>query len=104
MGIDVAWVDERHELKQVVSDTYGIVEKLATDRWYNVNSYVCLRFVVPWSDAVFNQSQNVELLHELRLELGEAKDSKVRDHLQKLIRLVEVAGGKVHTYVKFIGD
>jgi hypothetical protein len=104
MGIDVAWVDERHEQKQFVSDSRQVLTRLATSRWPKLTSSVCLRFVVPWGDAVFNQAQNSDLLNELSSEFREAQDTQVRDHLQKVIRLVELAGSETHTYIKFIGD
>lgn len=104
MGIDVAWVDERHEQKQFVSDSRQVLTRLATSRWPKLTSSVCLRFVVPWGDAVFNQAQNSDLLNELSAEVREARDPEVRDQLEKIIRLVELARNETHTYIKFIGD
>jgi hypothetical protein len=104
MGIDVAWVDERHEMKQIVGDPQYIISELASKRWSKLSGSVCLRFVVPWGDAVFNQAQNLDLLNELSKEMSAANDPKVRAQLQKIIALVELATTKVHTYIKFIGD
>jgi hypothetical protein len=104
MGIEVAWVDERHEVKQIVGDSHQVVSRLATTRWPKLTNSVCLRFVVPWGDAVFNQAQNRDLLDELSAEARETSDPKIRAHLQKVIHLVELASNKVHTYIKFIGD
>ena len=104
MGIDVAWVDERHELKQKVYDPRQLLTRLATSRWAKLSSSVCLRFVLPWSDAVFNQAQIPELLDELRNEASESRDSEVRAHLEKVTRLAEHAVDQTHTYIKFIGD
>jgi hypothetical protein len=59
---------------------------------------------VPWGDAVFNQAQNADLLNELSAEVRETGDPEVRDHLQKVIRLVELARTETHSYIKFIGD
>jgi hypothetical protein len=104
VGIDVAWVDERHEQKQFVADTGQWITRLATSRWPKLSSSVCLRFVEPWADAVFNQSQIPELANELRSEVEAASDSGTRAHLEKVVRLVEKAVGETHTYIKFIGD
>jgi hypothetical protein len=104
MGIDVAWVDERHESKQFVSDSRQILTRLATSRWPKLTSSVCLRFIVPWGDTVFNQAQNSDLLNELSAEVRETRDPEVRDQLQKVIRLVELARNETHTFIKFIGD
>jgi hypothetical protein len=104
MGIEVAWVDERHEVKQIVGDSQQIVSRLAQTRWPKLAGSVCLRFVVPWGDAVFNQAQNRDLLDELNAEIRETSDARVRTHLQMVFRLVELASNEVHTYIKFIGD
>jgi hypothetical protein len=104
MGINVAWVDERHEPMQEVYDPRQLFTRLATSRWPQLSSSVCLRFVSPWSDAVFNQAQIPVLLDELRNEVAESRDAEVRAHLEKVIRLVERAIDQTHTYVKFIGD
>jgi len=103
MGIDVAWVNEGHEVKQIVGDPLQIITRLAINRWSKLNNSVCLRFVMPWDDAVFNAAQNRDLQSELNVEIGEASDPKVRAHLRKVLTLVELAD-KTHTYIKFIGD
>jgi len=104
MGIDVAWVNERHEVIQIVGDPSQIVTGLAIARWLSMSNSVCLQFVVPWGDAVFNQAQNPHLLNELNAELSETSAPKIRAHLSKLIKLVDLASEKTHTYIKFIGD
>jgi hypothetical protein len=104
VGIDVAWVDERHEQKQCVADTGQWVTRLATSRWPKLSSSVCLRFVVPWGDAVFNQAQSPDLVRELQGEIEVAMDAGIRTHLEKVVRLVEKAAGETHSYIKFIGD
>lgn len=104
MGIDVAWVNEQHEPKQEVFDPRQLLTRLATSRWPKLSTSVCLRFVLPWSDAVFNQAQVSELLDELRSEVAECKDAEIRAHLEKIVRLVERAVDQTHTYIKFIGD
>ena len=104
MGIDVAWVDERHEQKQYVADTGQWITRLATSRWPKLSTSVCLRFVVPWGDAVFNQAQSADLVRELQSEIEEAADAGTRSHLEKVLRLVEKAAGETHSYIKFIGD
>lgn len=68
MGIDVAWVDEDHKEKQLVSDPQQVLTRLANSRWPGLASSVCLRFVDPWGDAVFNQAQNKVLLTDLSTE------------------------------------
>ena len=104
MGIEVAWVNERQEPKQQIFDSHNVLTTLAISRWSKLNESVCLRFIDPWSDAIFNQGQITELLDELRSEATALTDQKMLAHLTKVIRLVEQAVGKTHTYIKFIGD
>jgi len=104
VGVDVAWVNERHEQQQFVADTGQWITRLATSRWPKLTSSVCLRFVVPWGDAVFNQAQSSDLLGELLSEIEAASDAGTRAHLEKVARLVEKAAGQTHAYIKFIGD
>ncbi|GAB3357519.1 hypothetical protein [Lysobacter tyrosinilyticus] len=104
MGIDVAWVDENHQPIQEVFDPSFLISRLATSRWPSLSSSVCLRFVDPCGDAVFNQAQIPELIRELNEEMSRPMDPQVRTQLEKVVRLIERSPGKVHTYIKFIGD
>jgi hypothetical protein len=104
VGVDVSWVDERHEQKQFVADTGQWISRLALSRWPRLSNSVCLRFVDPFGDAVFNQAQVPALMDELRNEVQATVDSGTRAHLEKVIRLVEKSAGETHTYIKFIGD
>jgi hypothetical protein len=104
MGVDVAWVNERHESKQEVFDSHQVISKLAMTRWPKLSGSVCLRFIDVAGDTAFNQAQIPILLEELRNEVSEQSDSKFREHLEKVVRLVERSTDKVHTYIKFIGD
>ena len=65
---------------------------------------VCLRFIDPFSNTVFNQAQ----LPYLKAELSAVSDSTLTigaiKHREKLLRLIEHASGKAHTYLKFYGD
>lgn len=104
MGIDTAWVNEKHEPKQEVFDPKQELTRLANTRWPELSSSVCLRFIDAYGDCTFNQSQIPELLHELRDEISVCNDMETRMHLEKVARLVERAVGATHTYIKFIGD
>jgi hypothetical protein len=104
MGIDVAWVNEKHEPKQEVFDPRMCLTKLATSAWPGLSQSTCLRFIDPWGDTVFNQAQIPLLLQELREAEHSEIESEVRAHLGKVIRLVERAEDQTHTYIKFIGD
>ena len=66
-------------------------------------TFVCLRFVDPYGDTVFNRLQIPFLLKDIeRLKTAvKEEDLVVLDGLQ---RCAEVCLGKIHTYLRFIGD
>jgi len=104
MGINTAWVNERQEAKQEVFDLDMVLSNLATSRWFNLTHTVCLRFIEPWGDTVFNQSQIPVLLSELQTEIASQDNPRIRHQLESVTRLVEMAVNQTHTYIKFIGD
>jgi hypothetical protein len=62
----------------------------------------CLRFIDPYGDTTFNQSQLRVLIEELRnLRVTESEAIEV---LESLLRFLQSALNQVHVYVKFIGD
>lgn len=103
MGINVAWVNERHEVKQEVFDSRQCLSGLANSAWLRSDT-VCLRFIDTYGDTLFNQAQIPVLLDELRNAELQQMDADIKSHLGKVSRLVERAVGKTHTYIKFIGD
>jgi hypothetical protein len=66
-------------------------------------SAVCLRFVDPYGDAVFNRHQVPVLVQELE-ELARRVDGDDRQALQSLLAFLTAPRDWVHTYVRFIGD
>jgi hypothetical protein len=104
MGIDVAMVNESREPEQQVFDSRGFLGTLAMNLWAGMSSSVCLRFVDPWGDTVFNQAQIPVLLTELKQCQQNQTDQEIKDHLEKVIRLVSQAEGRSHTYIEFSGD
>ena len=63
----------------------------------------CLRFVLPWADATFNQSQIKELAAELQDIINSGVESARLEEAKALLKFISNAKG-AHTYVKFIGD
>jgi len=103
MGIDVAWITERHEPIQEVFDPRGYLTALAISTWPSLTS-TCVRFIDPWGNTVFNRTQIPVLLSELRSVTQDTSDKETRAHLEKVVRLIERAVDRTHTYIKFIGD
>ena len=104
MGVEVAWMTERHEQKQVVGDSYSTISRLASSRWPKLTDTVCLRFVDVCGNAAFNQAQLSVLIAELQAEVARQEAAKDREHIEKVIRLVQGAAGSTHTYIAFLGD
>lgn len=71
---------------------------------YSDSSSYCLRFVDRFGDVIFNQLQIPFLISELRRQLEKIEDRATRNHGEAVLRLVESVEGKVHVYVRFIGD
>jgi len=102
MGI-VAYIEtESGELIEELPDTYSLVDELIPD--LEDKTSVCLRFIDPYGDTTFNQNQIPVLINELTAALELTKSHKAKEHGKKLLSLIERANGKVHTYLKFIGD
>ncbi len=104
MGIDVARVNEQHKREQVVFDPKQHVLWLATHEWPNLQQTFCLRFIGPYGDTVFNQSQIPVLLAELTWSAEAQSNAEVKAHLATVCQLVASAQDQLHTYIKFIGD
>lgn len=104
MGVEVAWISEGREQEQLVEDSYSTISRLATSRWPWLVETTCLRFIDAYGDTVFNQAQLPVLNAEIKTELNFQNSQKDREHLERIIKLIEVAIGKVHTYIIFLGD
>jgi hypothetical protein len=63
-----------------------------------------LQFIDEYGDTTFNQSQLPLLIQELEAVLPKSKDSSARQRLESLIDFIRKAEGKIHTYIKFVGD
>lgn len=104
MGIDVAIVDENHEHGQQIDDPHQYLTQLAMDSWLKLEESICLRFIDPWGDTVFNQAQIPVLLAELEQAHAQETNPDIKAHLDRVFHLVSLAKGQVHTYIKFLGD
>ena len=99
MSIDVEIQDERgHTLSRYDGPALGLpfVRLAPADS-------ACMRFIVPWGDATFNEAQIEVLKEELQVAAKRTQDSRRLLELHALSSFVEGATG-VHVYLKFIGD
>jgi hypothetical protein len=104
MGINVAWIDENQKPIKEIYDPAMALSRLATSRWLSLSGSICLRFIEPWGDTVFNQIQIPLLLAELRGELASDLEPGPMNHLLTVVALVEQSVDQTHTYIKFTGD
>jgi hypothetical protein len=102
MSIDAYIQTESGEFIDELPDTYSLVKELIPS--LGDKTSVCLRFIDPYGDTTFNQNQIPVLIVELTAALELDKSYQVKEHGKKLLSLVERANGRVHTYLKFIGD
>lgn len=102
MGIDVRAETENRRLIEEVLDYQGLTKRLlphCADA-----SWICLRFVDMYGDTVFNQLQIALLIDELRRVHDDLNDPATQEHALAILRLVESVEGRVHSYVRFVGD
>lgn len=102
MGIDVKWEDERGHTIETIGDAQGHFSRVVQTA--DLGQTMCLRFLDPWGDTTFNQAHIPVLIDELQRVVGAQASSEVRDHLNQILALATRARGRVHTYLKFIGD
>jgi|ERR1041384_1691443 hypothetical protein len=99
MPIDIEWQDEKGRLLARYEGpalTRAVVERADP-------TSVCLRFIDPYGNAVFNQHQLPTLIQEFE-SLGSRTRDGQREVIDALVPFLRGACEKVHTYVKFIGD
>jgi hypothetical protein len=102
VGINVEWRSEFQESLGSVLDPRGFLGRALQSA--DLSRALCARFIDPYGDAIFNQSQLPTLSTELTALRDSTEQLEVRSHLDHILRLVEGAHRHVHTYVWFIGD
>lgn len=84
MGIDAAMESENGEQVECLDDSELRVEKLLEQAVIE-KDLVCLPFIDPYGNTVFNRLQLPHLTKELELLLGKAQNTQVRKHGQRLL-------------------
>jgi hypothetical protein len=101
MGIDVVLEDGEGEQIQVCGDPKNHFARFLAGR--DLSASICLRFIDPFGDTVFNRAQAAVLLEELTVVRTQA-DAETRKFIDNAIRLARLAARKPHLYVRFVGD
>lgn len=102
MGIDMRWIDERGKVLGELLDPESRVPSILPP--LSTSDSLCLRFVDPYGDAVFNRFQIPTLIAELDGALSLQTDPAVRQHIDSMLALARKTEGSIHTYIKFYGD
>ena len=102
MGIDMRHEDENGEMLEELLDPQALVSRILPPA--NGSDSVCLRFIDPYGDTVFNQLQIPILISELEHAQKSGVAPDVSQHLQSMLTLARRADGNTHTYIKFYGD
>ena len=101
MGIDLQWISERGEVRERVLDPRNLMSEIVAGA---KEESVCLRFIDPYGDAVFNQLQIPVLIEEIRSVAVDVLSREAVEHRDEVVALAAKAKGQVHTYLKFFGD
>lgn len=102
MGIDLSWIDEHGGLLGGVDDPHNLTSQLLAHT--DEEASRCLAFIDPYGDTVFNQGQIRILEAELRSLSNCRLSPQAEIHRREILEVIESARGKVHTYLKFVGD
>jgi hypothetical protein len=103
MGIDLQWISERGEILESIPDPRKMVAKIVAAAT-GVKASMCLRFIDPYGDTIFNRAQMAVLREELLTVSEESLDADAREHWKMIVELTKKAESEVHTYLKFYGD
>ena len=103
MGIDAEIAPSGRDDAGTVLDSRSVFAHLLADS--SLRESICLRFIDPYGDTVFNSLQMPVLLEELGDLLQRTSAADARSHIARLIELVsEALANGPHTFVKFVGD
>ncbi len=101
MGIDAVWKTESGEELGRVDDPKMVLAHLASA--VDLRGTACLRFLDPYGDAMFNQSQLPTLVEELDAAVTRVRDPELKAQL-RAVRALASRARDVHTYLWFLGD
>ena len=96
MAVDVEWQDENGRALSAYSGpplTWKVLKRAPA-------GWTCVSFIDPVGDTTFNQRQIDVLVGELEEWANSDNDPALRH----LLNFVSHGRGRVHTYLKFIGD
>lgn len=102
MGLDIVLEDEQGQQIESITDPLGLLIPLIerdADR-----TAICLQFIDPYGDTMFNRLQMKQLVSELRNLHKFAVRQEEKDLLREIEILAERGQQEPHRYLKFYGD
>jgi hypothetical protein len=101
MGINVQLKGESGEVLSEVVDADMVLARAANHRLSNTR---LLRYLMPWSDAVFSQAQANDLTSDIAKVKSDCPDTPLSTLLSEIEPLVERLATESHLYLWFVGD
>jgi hypothetical protein len=103
MGIDAEITPRDRDHPAIVSDSRGVFARFLASS--PLPESVCLRFIDPYGQTVFNLLQLPVLLEELERVQRNTSATDLREHLKLLTSLVRKAQARgPHSFVTFAGE
>ena len=103
MGINVHVESERGDIISAVYDDRNDLSRAVVGGYFSQMG-VCLKYLDPYGDTVFNQLQLAALLEETEAAWRAAQSLALKDLLLDILNLIRAGQGQTHTYIRFVGD
>lgn len=102
MGINVSLIDENGTEIDAELDDRNVLKNIITT--VDDASFVCLPFIDPYGDTIFNRLQAEVIVKELQAISKGYSSIKERGKIAAIINLAERCRAEPHLFLKFIGD
>lgn len=102
MGLDIYLQDEDGEVLDSMLDPASILPRLLPS--YDEETSLCLRYIDPGGDTVFNNLQMRPLIEEFDVVLQRVKGKEEEAFVTRIIEMARRCRDEVHLYLKFCGD
>jgi hypothetical protein len=101
MGINAQLRTEDGQILVDIDDAQMVLSRATKSRLAGTR---LLKYLVPWGDAVFNQSQASDLADDIRIICDGEDESTLSQHLKSVQPLVDQLSEEAHLYLWFVGD
>lgn len=95
-------ITEESKVLRQVAESAHLIDSILPSR--DDESFVCLRFIDPYGDTIFNPLQIKTFLAEWDRISKKVTEPQKRQFLEEVRRMAEMVGAGTHIYLKFEGD